>query len=711
MKNFSRYVILIGLWSLLLVPFYVANTMFFPFISGKNFAFRIIIEIIFALWVYLAYVDAKYRPKLSWVLKAVGIFVFIMLIADIFAVNPMKAIWSDYERMDGWVTLIHLLMYFLVFGSMMKTEKIWLWFFRSSVVLSVIMAILAIREWQTMGALRVSTTLGNPIYVAVYFLFNFFFALILLYKDVIIKSAGTIKSILSKWLAYGYAIAAFLCVYGIWRTSTRGVILGLLGGVIVAAFIIAFFEKENKLMKKFSIGVLVVIAVIVGGFFAIKNTQFVKHNLTLERFAEISWSDVNGQGQARQYVWPMALKGFLEKPVLGWGEEGFNYVFNKYYDPRMYSQEQWFDRAHDMPLDMLVAGGALGLLSYLSIFVAALYLVWKRKNTLGITDAAIIIGMLLGYFFQNIFVFDNLTSYMFFFVVLSYIHSRDVESAVPAPVKNIPPAKNMPKQKNNSEEMANYVLLPVLILALCISIWYANIRPINANLDLIKAMQPYSDPSQNLQYFKDALSYNSFGSPEVREQLITVAAQVVQNAGDATLKNNFVNFAYTEMQKQLQATPLDARYWLFTGTFLDNIQQYQMALPFLQKAIALSPTKQTMMFELQKAYSYTGQYSQALALAKQAYELEPDFADAKYNYLAAAILNNDENLVAQLWGNATSTTSGVILQAYLIKASVDLQKGDKASAIAEVNKDIAIDPAFKDQGNSIIKQIQSGTIK
>ena len=63
----------------------------------------------------------------------------------------------------------------------------------------------------------------------------------------------------------------------------------------------------------------------------------------------------------------MAIKGFIEKPILGWGQEGFNFVFNKYYDPRMYTQEPWFDRAHNTYLDWLIVGGALGLLSYLAI--------------------------------------------------------------------------------------------------------------------------------------------------------------------------------------------------------------------------------------------------------------------------------------------------------------------------------------------------------
>ena len=360
---------------------------------------------------------------------------------------------------------------------------------------------------------------------------------------------------------------------------------------------------------------------------------------------------------------------------------------------------------------MLVAGGALGLIAYLSIFVAAIYLLWKRRNAIGVTDAALLVGALAAYFFQGIFVFDNLFSYVFFYAVLAYIHSRDVESAAAQPV----PVKNSPKAKNNAnnDDMANYVVLPVLIIALCLSIYFANGKPIGANLTLIQAMQPAQQgPSQNLQDFQNALAYNTFGNPEIREQLITVAAQVYQTTSlDAATKQNFLQFAFVQMQQQLKETPLDARYQLFTGTFLDNIQQYQMAIPYLQQAVVLSPTKQTMMFELQKAYSYTGQYAQALAIAQKAYELDTDFSDAKDNYIAAAILNSDDALVSQLWGNATTTTSGTILQAYLIKASVALQGGDKKTAIADVEKDISIDPAFASQGNSIIQQINSGTIK
>jgi len=705
-NNVIKYVILTGLWAILLVPFIVINQMFFPFITGKNFFFRIIVEVIFALWVYLAFADTKFRPKFSWVALAVGLFVAVMAVADFFAVNPFKAFWSNYERMDGWITLIHLLMYLLVFGSMMKTEKVWLWFFRSSLAMSVIMIALSTKEWLSTGAERVSVTLGNPIYVAVYFLFNFFFALILLYKDVIVKKAGSLKpflEILKDWKSYVYFILAFLCVFGIWRTATRGVILGLIGGLIVSALIIAIFERKNAIMKKTAIGGLIIIAILIAGFLVFKNTTFVKNNVMLNRLSAISWSNVTSQGQARQYVWPMAIKGFQEKPLLGWGQDGFNYVFNKYYDSRMYGQEQWFDRAHNTPLDVLVAGGAVGLLSYLGIFVAALWLIWKRREKLGITDAALLVGVLAGYFFQNLFVFDNLTSYIFFFVVLAYLHSSDTENGIEVSGKY---------GKAISEDLTYYVIAPILLVILGISLWYFNAKPLMANLTLIDSLRTQSGGlSANLESLKKALSYNSLGNSEIREQAISVATKIIGMKVDAKIKQDFVDLAYTEVQKQVALAPNDARYQLFTGAFLDNLGQYQAALPYLKKAVELSPKKQTMIFELVKCFSYLGDKEQALKYAKEAYESEPQFVDARNNYIAAAVINGNDQLVKELMGTTTTISDERIVRAYLLNASDYLQKNDKYSAVKEVEKAAKLSPGFASQAKDIINGIWNGTVK
>ncbi len=701
-KNIAKWKIYVGIWALLLIPFFVANLMFFPYISGKNFAFRIIIEIIFAVWVYLAFADVKYRPKFSWLLVSVGVFTGIMFIADIFAEAPMKAFWSNFERMDGWITLIHLFMFMIVTSSVLKTEKVWLNLFRTSLALSIVMDILVLKEWLTTGEGRISVTLGNPIYVAVYFLFNFFFALILWYKDVIAKSEdkNNIKVIFRNWLTYVYVLGAFLCAWGVWRTATRGVILGLIGGLLVSAVLIAIFEKKNKIIRMSAVGGIILIFILVIGFFSIKNTEFVKGNIVLNRLATISWSNINGQGQARQYVWPMAIEGFKERPILGWGQDGFNYVFNKYYDPRMYGQEQWFDRAHNMPLDILVAGGILGLISYLSIFIAALFVIWKKREKFGIIDGALLVGLLAGYFFQNLFVFDNLISYLFFFIVLSYIYSKDVE--------NTPEKMG---EEGLGEDNLNYIVLPLLVITLLVSLWYVNIRPISANLSLIKGMQSYPGGlSQNLEHFKKALSYNTFANPEIREQLVSITPRIYSMNADQKTKQDFVDLTLSEIDKQVKQTPNDARYQLFAGVFLKNIGQYELSRSYLEKAVELSPNKQTMNFELISLLSISSEKEKALELSKKVYELDTNFRDAKDYYVASLILNNKMDEVKGLMSEAT-TTSDVIIRAFLIRASEYMSKGDKYSAIYEINRAIKIAPIFKEQGETMIKSVLDGTIK
>ncbi len=103
-----RYVCLAGVFALPFLVLYVANSMFFPFITGKNFAFRIIVEIMAGAWPALALVNPVYRPPRPWLLIAFGVWVVWMAIADGFGVYPFKSFFSNYERMEGWIMISSL---------------------------------------------------------------------------------------------------------------------------------------------------------------------------------------------------------------------------------------------------------------------------------------------------------------------------------------------------------------------------------------------------------------------------------------------------------------------------------------------------------------------------------------------------------------------------------------------------------------------------
>src|SRR3989344_2340677 len=186
LEKVLRWLVISGIFALTLVPFIVSSSLFFPFTTGKNFTFRIIVEIIGGAWLTLALLYPQYRPRRSWIFAAFALFVLVIGVADALGVYPFKSFWSNFERMDGWVTLAHLLVYLFVAASVMTTEKLWRRLFQTSLALSACLAVYGFLQVAGISALgaggaagltaRIDATFGNPIYLAVYMLFHIFIA-------------------------------------------------------------------------------------------------------------------------------------------------------------------------------------------------------------------------------------------------------------------------------------------------------------------------------------------------------------------------------------------------------------------------------------------------------------------------------------------------------------------------------------------------------
>jgi O-antigen ligase len=108
-------------------------------------------------------------------------------------------------------------------------------------------------------------------------------------------------------------------------------------------------------------------------------------------------------------------------------------VFNQNYNPNMYAQEQWFDRVHNVIFDWLIAAGIVGLLLYLGIIAAVIYGVWFSGAFL-MAERSIITGLVAAYTFQNMAVFDNVTSSILWFVLVGYVAYRVADHAQALPV-------------------------------------------------------------------------------------------------------------------------------------------------------------------------------------------------------------------------------------------------------------------------------------
>ena len=184
LKTILRYTLLAGLFALPFVPFIVSTSMFFPFITGKNFTFRIVVEIMFAAWVLLALRDPEWRPRFSWMSVAVAFLFGAAALSTFFSVDPVKSFWSNFERMEGMIGFIHIVLLYIVAHTVFVKENLFERFLQVSVGASVIMGcyvLFQIADIITInqGGVRVDGTFGNAIYLGVYMLFHVFFALFL----------------------------------------------------------------------------------------------------------------------------------------------------------------------------------------------------------------------------------------------------------------------------------------------------------------------------------------------------------------------------------------------------------------------------------------------------------------------------------------------------------------------------------------------------
>ena len=101
----------------------ISATTYFPFIVGKYVFFRILVEVLTFLYIILIILDKSYRPKLSKIFIFLSLFVFFALLSTVFGADPYRSFWSNYERMEGFLTLIHYFAFFVIISGVFKEEK------------------------------------------------------------------------------------------------------------------------------------------------------------------------------------------------------------------------------------------------------------------------------------------------------------------------------------------------------------------------------------------------------------------------------------------------------------------------------------------------------------------------------------------------------------------------------------------------------------
>lgn len=742
-----EYAAVASIFATLFVPLIVSTSLFFPFISGKANIFRLLVLVATSIYLILVLRDRSYLPRKNVILWATVIFTAVLGLTTLTSIDPVKSFWSNFERMEGYITILHLLAFYIVSASVLRTRAMWATLFSMSLLVSIAVGIQGFLELSekegVFGSFRMSGTLGNSSYLGIYALLHSyiagFFIVSMLKTNKFVEAPG-------RFIAYG-ALALFNLLI-MYSTGTRGSFAGFVAGLFVITLLIAIFEKNNQLYRKISIWALVVVVGVVALLGSFKNAPFVKNNDLLYRFSSLITFNVSGvlenQGKARTLLWGMAWEGVKERPILGWGQENFSYVFAQHYDPKMHGQEQWFDRTHNVFMDWLIAAGFLGLLSYLGLFGVALYMLWRNRSSESewtISERAIITGLLTGYFVHNLFVFDNLSSYIIFFLILAYISARhDGRADLAVTTSALEPVL----KKQATQYIAIAAIAILLVGGIYIIVW----KPYMAGKTLIKALAASSErgvelvgekdasPQGQLALFKKALSYNTFGDVEINERLAEIAPNNIIKSQDQAVVADFKQTVSNEYEKLLAEKPLDPRITIFYALYFQKIGMSEEALKFIDKSLELSPNKQSFLYQKGIILLVQRRFAEAIPVFKKAYEIEPSSLESKALYGISLIYANNIPELRTLFGDDMAVWSETrVIQAlaetnhydiiveigkkrieaepnnpqyHLSLASAYIKLKQRANAIAEIQKAIDLAPEFKETGEYYIKEIQAG---
>jgi hypothetical protein len=191
----------------------------------------------------------------------------------------------------------------------------------------------------------------------------------------------------------------------------------------------------------------------------------------------------------------------------------------------------------------------------------------------------------VGYGVHNLFVFDNLYSYVYFFAILALIDSQ-----VGRPIKRLEEVDEM--SENNGLTYA----LPVAAVVLCAVVWFVNVPGMRVATSLITALSPaQAGIGANIATFQDVAARPAFAAQEVREQLVSFGASVIQSSqATETEKQQAFTLAVTEMQSRCHV-PLDTR---------EHLQlPYIYCLGVLVSRAALSSRLRSGRYGFRRAYS------------------------------------------------------------------------------------------------------------
>lgn len=422
-------------WKVIEYTFYVF-IIFFPFFNLNTFLYsgssiRFVTLSLFAtvlavsLSVWLLKKDSSLSIPKSPIFLSLIIYFAFLVISALFGLDFSTSFWSIATRTTGILYLINLgfVIYIAscIFSDRVRQNRIILVTILSTALFSFL-SLLSPEGINLLfrGFKADAFTFGNSTFAGMYLFGAFLLSIYYLFQSekrkwwiyilplIIFVNPNFINS--SIW--FGDISAGFA---GEARASAYVAILSLVFMFIVWCISKIKDVKKRSLTAYSAFGFSVVL--MVASVFSLLSHDGYLRKLYL--------SQATG---ARPLVWEMSEGVISQKPLLGWGTDNFDRVFEMNYDNRLlqdeYGNEAWFDRAHNIFIDQLVDNGFVGLVFYILVYIVVIFcLIYTALRSTEKKDrffASILIVYFSLHFVELQTAFDTTISYFMVALMLGF---------------------------------------------------------------------------------------------------------------------------------------------------------------------------------------------------------------------------------------------------------------------------------------------------
>lgn len=605
------------------------------------FLFQILVEIAVLFWlikVVIGYQPAHLKIK---ILAPFILFFFALALATYFSDAFQYSFLGSYNRKMGFITWLHLFLFFLILISEIKTRK------QIKRILLIILCVSAIvclygicqffgldiYQWnfadRPFVTGRIFSTFGQP---------NFLGSWLLLAIPIAVFSFFRSRNFYGRFFILLLIFFLILCLV---LTLSRGAWLGLAAGIVFFGLI--WLKLKNK---KKALVVFTVLLIAISIFWLYLNLgqppQKPASSPILDRLESLVFLKKSVTGYTRLICWQIALDLIRQRPILGYGPEMMPFYSVKYYQPHFAIYEainSYPDRAHNDILDTLLTAGSAGLMTYLWLIGLIFYLGFKTikgdrsRGFKGYGLPLVILTGLFGYLISLQFSFHEAQTGIYFWLYLGLI-------LILSQMDRSKTEEQNNKLKISPLSTKKKTLIGLLTFIIILFIWQFSVKMVLADFYFRQVLiaQKHKNPEQILKSFEKIFALQ----PEESYYRQFFAHNLLGMAGSSSNIEQDKKIKFLELgieaindipikQRTFEAKFYQAQMLSLKAKITREEEDLQLAEKMIQNVINVSPQVAFVYGEWCQLKIDEKKWDEALQICQKALNLYPDLKHPALN--------------------------------------------------------------------------------